>query len=80
MKTVRNVVVGTTLFLFLYTLMPQMGFSYDIIYIFFVIGSLLVPYMVYVVLKDNFKTKKKFSEGHWYEDVDKVYSKSEEDF
>lgn len=78
MKTVRNVVLGTTLFLFLYTLMPHMGFSYDIIYIFFVIGSLLVPYMVYVVLKDNYKTNKKFNEGHWYEDVDKVYSKSKE--
>lgn len=78
MNTVRNIVLGITLFLFIYSLMPFAGFSYEIMYLFFVIGSLLIPYMVYVVLKDNYKTNKEFNKGDWYEDIDKKYSRSEE--
>ena len=78
-KTVRNIVLGTTLFLFLYALMPTIDVSYDIMYLFFMIGNGLVIYMVYVVLKYGIASRKKFDEGHWYDDLEKVYLKDIKD-
>lgn len=78
-KTVRNIVLGTTAILFLYALMPTIDVSYDIMYLFFMIGNGLVIYMVYAVLKYGIASGKKFEEGHWYDDVEKVYLKDIKD-
>ncbi len=79
MKTVRNIVVGTSIFLMLYALMPTINVSYDIMYLFFMIGNALVIYMVYAVLRYGVASKKKFNEGHWYDDVELLYLKDIKD-
>jgi hypothetical protein len=79
MKTVKYVVWGTTLFLFVFALLPQFEADFNLMFLLFLIGNALLIYMVYAVLKFAEPSVKKFNEGHWYEDVDKIYSKSEEE-
>lgn len=75
MKNVGTVIGITTFYLMVYAMTPSLGIAYDIVFGLFCIGNLLFLYMVYVILKYGDEPKKKWSEGNWYADVDKVYSK-----
>lgn len=75
MKPIKFIVVGMTIYLALFTMMPVLNVAYAILFFFFCIGNALFLYMVYSVLKHGIDPKKKFSDGYWYSDIDKQYSK-----
>jgi hypothetical protein len=63
MKAVRF----TTVFLIVFTIMSQFSeINIALMSAMFIVGNLLVVYMVYKVLIDRYKTYKKFE--NWYED------------
>ncbi|THD68122.1 hypothetical protein E7Z59_09700 [Robertkochia marina] len=59
-------VILVTLFLVLLTAFSQMDIRPDIIFFLMMLGQLLVIFMVYMVLTDNYTTTKTFED--WYED------------
>lgn len=59
-------VVNTTITLVLVTIMAAMNFSFNWVFYVTVLGQLLVVYMVYRVLTDDYKTDKTFKD--FYED------------
>lgn len=65
----------TTFYLMVYAMMPNLGFAYDIVFVVFIGGNFLLLYMVYAILKHMKEPTAKWSEGHWYSDVDKKFSK-----
>jgi uncharacterized protein HemY len=57
----------TTVFLIVFTIMSQYSeINIALMSTMFIVGNLLVVYMVYKVLTDMYKTSKKFE--NWYED------------
>ncbi|HSD14897.1 MAG TPA: hypothetical protein VLB74_09640 [Flavobacterium sp.] len=56
----------TTLFVFIFTGLCQTNALLPLISSLFILGSFLVPYMVYTVLNDDYETDKKFKD--WYAD------------
>jgi hypothetical protein len=60
------VVVFTTIFLFVYTVLLRMDMPLQVMTALFIIGNGLAPLMVYLVLKDTHTTTKTFED--WYED------------
>lgn len=64
----------TTFYLMVYAMMPNLGAAYDIVFAVFVGGNILLLYMVYAILKYMEEPKEKWSEGHWYSDVNKKFS------
>lgn len=66
-KTVNQVVIGVTIFLFFFAALATFNPSYDLMFILFMVGQFLVPYMVFVVLRYGTESKKKFEES-FYED------------
>lgn len=66
-QTVNYVVIGVTIYLFFFAALNAFDPSYDLMFILFMLGQLLVPYMVYVVLKYGIESDKKF-EDNFYED------------
>lgn len=76
MKPIKFTVIGVTVYLMIYSVLPVMNVAYAIMFLFFVIGNVLLLYMVYDVLKNGEDPKKKFSDGHWYSDVNKKYSEN----
>lgn len=74
-KGVLIPVVVTTVYLFVYTLTPHLPISSKITIAMFLFSPFLMIWMVLSILIKGEPSKKKFSDGHWYEDVDKVYSK-----
>ncbi|MDA0714462.1 MAG: hypothetical protein O3B83_04265 [Bacteroidetes bacterium] len=69
MKPFRPLVIGVSLYLLFYALTPLFGLELKFVYPLFVIGNLLVIYMVYAALKYGVAPKEKFSEGYWYGDI-----------
>ena len=59
-------VVNTTITLVLVTIMAAMNFSFNWVFYVTVLGQLMVVYMVYRVLTDDYKTDKTFKD--FYED------------
>lgn len=59
-------VVATTLVLILVTVMATLNFSFSWVFYITVLGQLMIVYMVYKVLTDNYKTLKTFED--FYED------------
>jgi hypothetical protein len=59
-------VVATTLVLILVTVMATLNFSFSYVFYITVLGQLMIVYMVYKVLTDNYKTLKTFED--FYED------------
>jgi TRAP-type C4-dicarboxylate transport system permease small subunit len=57
---------ATTLVLILVTVMATLNFSFSWIFYITVLGQLMIVYMVYKVLTDNYKTLKTFED--FYED------------
>ena len=56
----------TTVVLITVTIMASMGFPFNWVFYITVIGQLMVVYMVYRVLTDNYHTEKTFED--FYED------------
>ena len=77
-QAVNYVVIGVTIFLFFFAALSAFDPSYDLMFILFMIGQLLVPYMVYVVLRYGTASEKKFEEN-FYEDSSMVRVKDEEE-
>jgi hypothetical protein len=77
-QAVNYVVIGVTVYLFFFAALTAVNPSYDLMFILFMVGQLLVPYMVYVVLKYGIESEKKF-EDSFYEDssVKRVKERSE---
>ena len=75
MKNIGPAVIGTTIYLIFYTMMPSLGIAMNLIFLFFFIGNALLIYMVYVVLKYGKAPKKTFEEGYWYDDLNKKFEK-----
>lgn len=61
-----KLVVFTTLFLVVFTILSQTDTSLGIMYALFILGNVLVIVMVYSVLTDNYKTNQTFQ--NWYRD------------
>jgi hypothetical protein len=59
-------VVNTTITLVIVTIMAAMNFSFNWVFYVTVLGQLMVVYMVYRVLTDDYKTEKTFKD--FYED------------
>ena len=59
-------VVLTTVFLIIFTAFSQLDVSLKIMNILFIIGNVMIIWMVYSVLTDKYTTKKTFKD--WYED------------
>ena len=56
----------TTLFAVVFAGLSQTNIAISTAIVLFIVGQLLVIYMVYTVLKDNYSTTKTFK--NWYED------------
>ena len=56
----------TTLYVFVFATLNQTNVDLKIIMGLHLIGAFLIPFMSYIVLTDNYKTKKTFKD--WYED------------
>lgn len=74
-KGVLIPIVVTTVYLFVYSLTPHLPVSFKITIAMFLFSPFLMLWMVLSILIKGEPSTKKFSDGHWYEDVDKVYSK-----
>ena len=56
----------TTLFILVFAGLSQTNIAISTAIVLFIVGQLLVIYMVYTVLKDDYSTTKTFK--NWYED------------
>ena len=59
-------VVATTLVLVTVTIMAAMNFPFNWVFYLTIIGQVMIVFMVYRVLKDNYQTEKTFAD--FYED------------
>jgi hypothetical protein len=75
MKPIKGIVIFVTLFVLFYSITPHIGVAENVIFSLFLIANVFLFYLVYAVLVKGKDSGKKFSEGHWYDDVDKTYSK-----
>lgn len=75
MQKVKGIIWVTSLFVLFYAITPQIGVKENIIFSLFLVSNILLIYMVYAILVKGTPSKKKFSEGDWYDDVNKTYSK-----
>ena len=67
MKTSAMFWVGaTTILLIIVTIMATMNFAFSWVFYLTVLGQVMIVYMVYKVLTDNYKTSKTFED--FYED------------
>lgn len=76
MKNIKFPIILTTAALFLYTIAPDLGFSFLAISLFFVIMNILLIWMVIRVLKDGVPSDKKFDD-RFYEDYDHINDRFE---
>ncbi|MBL7473532.1 hypothetical protein [Robertkochia sediminum] len=65
-STAIILVYAVSIFLVFFVALTQMDVRFDLVFYAMVLGQFLVGVMVYMVLKDNYKTDKTFD--HWYED------------
>lgn len=67
MKSTAMFWVGsTTILLIMVTIMATMNFAFSWVFYLTVLGQIMIVYMVYKVLTDNYKTSKTFDD--FYED------------
>ena len=59
----------TTVYLVVFTALSAVGIAYPLLWGMLLVGQLMVVYMVYKVLTDDYKTDKKFRD--WYSDMPK---------
>jgi hypothetical protein len=74
MEPIRPIVIGTTIYLFLYALTPGLGVAPAIILFLFITGNALCLYMVWAILTKGKADDRTFDEGYWYSDVDRKFS------
>lgn len=68
MKSLKFIVYATTLAVVTYILFSQLSVPVPLVFLFFIICTALMLYMIYRILKDPYKTQKTFSD--WYQDKD----------
>lgn len=56
----------TTAYVFVFAALNQMNVNIRILLLMHSVGFILIPFMTYTVLTDNYKTNKTFKD--WYED------------
>ncbi|WP_136668457.1 hypothetical protein [Flavobacterium sp. H122] len=61
-----KLVWATTLYVFAFAVLCQTQVSYKLLIALLFFGYLLIPFMVYIVLSDKYKSSKTFQD--WYED------------
>jgi hypothetical protein len=57
---------ATTILLIMVTIMATMNFAFSWVFYFTVLGQIMIVFMVYKVLRDDYKTSKTFED--FYED------------
>ena len=67
MKKIQFPILITTLMLLIYNLTPLLGFTWAIVFNFFLLMNFMVLWMVYKILKDGVAPDVTFEEK-WYED------------
>ncbi|TRZ45252.1 hypothetical protein [Robertkochia solimangrovi] len=65
-SSVIPLVVVVTAFLICFVFMIQLNLAFDLMFYMMVAGQILIIYMVYRVLTDNYTTTRNFDD--WYED------------
>ena len=70
MKNIKMTVALGTAFLVLYILSHHLNVSLVIPMLLFCFSPFVMIWMVISILKDGTPSKKKFSDGHFYEDYD----------
>lgn len=75
MQKVKGIIWMTSLFVLFYAITPHIGVKENIIFSLFLVSNILLIYMVYAILVKGTPSKKKFSEGDWYDDINRTYSK-----
>ena len=76
MRPIKNLVLGVTFFLAFYAMTPHYGWAYSLVFCLFIIGTFPCIYLVYAVMKYGEAPDRKFSDGYWYCDIDKQYTKN----
>ncbi|MEQ8927220.1 MAG: hypothetical protein RLO81_15470 [Fulvivirga sp.] len=76
MKPIKWTVIGVTIYLMFYAMMPFVNVAYAVVFLLFLIGNALLLFMVYDVLKNGEAPTKKFDDGYWYSDINKKYSEN----
>ena len=63
------IIISLSLAVLLFIVMtPTLNFSFNLIYLLFIVGNGVFIFLVYKILKDGKPSPKKFDEGNWYED------------
>jgi hypothetical protein len=63
------IIISLSLAVLLFIVMtPTLNFSFNLIYLLFIVGNGVFVYLVYKILKDGKPSPKRFDEGDWYED------------
>ncbi|NNC82314.1 MAG: hypothetical protein HKN79_01955 [Flavobacteriales bacterium] len=77
MRKIAPLVIGMTVFVFFFAMTPILGMEYGFINALFLIGNVMVIYMVYAVLRFGEAPKEKFDDGYWYSDIDRSFTADE---
>lgn len=73
MKPIKNIVLFTTIYLFIYAIVTQIGtVPYFVPMSLFIFSHFLLVYMVIRVLRKGIPSDKTFEEGYWYDDREKI--------
>ncbi len=72
METIKTPIIATTAFLFMYTLLPFFEGFERFVGAFFFMSPFIVIWMVLNVLRNGIASNKKFDDGYWYEDAEKI--------
>lgn len=68
-------ILASTLFTLFYAAMPELGLSYNLVFLAFIIANILLFRMVYVILKYGKESSRTFNE-HFYDDIDSKRAES----
>ncbi|WP_139135205.1 hypothetical protein [Roseivirga sp. 4D4] len=59
----------TTAVVVLYTLLTQMGVSFPIVFMLFIVSQIVLVYMIYRILTDKYQTQRTFEDWYGGKDV-----------
>ncbi|OEK01136.1 hypothetical protein BFP97_06265 [Roseivirga sp. 4D4] len=69
MKTMKFSIYLTTAVVVLYTLLTQMGVSFPIVFMLFIVSQIVLVYMIYRILTDKYQTQRTFEDWYGGKDV-----------